>query len=78
MTLDQFIMALAECTDELPADCKAKRGGTFDEHLMHMTEQAGAYMLEGREDKAMQRLGFVQGALSATGRMTQYVKRRPV
>ncbi len=69
MTTEKIQEAFAACRKVLGEGIEAVRYGGIPEHLAFMCEEGATYAAERRE-KAMRWLGFVQGALWASGRAT--------
>lgn len=67
MTTDKIREAFAACRRLIPnPDAKPIRNGTDSEHLAFMCVEGATYA-DGRREKAMRWLGFVQGALWVGG-----------
>lgn len=65
MTADKIREAFAACRALFPTDLHAMRGSAdWREHVIFMCVEGASYA-EGRREKAMRWLGFVQGALWA-------------
>lgn len=67
MTTEKIVEAFAACRALLPEKTLPVRGSDlWQQHLVFMCEEGSTYA-EGRREKAMRWLGFVQGALWAHG-----------
>lgn len=68
MADSKVVEAFGACRGLLPETLLPVRGGLRDEHLAFMCEEGVRLVEAGRREKAMRWLGFVQGALWASGR----------
>ena len=66
MTPGKIIEATLSAYDHIPV-CIPKRNGTPIEHLAWMAGEIQLLVTEGRIEKALRWLGFLQGALWALG-----------
>jgi hypothetical protein len=68
MDVKKAIAAFDACRRRLPPGTLPERFGQSDQHLAFMCEEGRRLIAEGRREKAMRCLGFVQGALWADDR----------